>query len=54
MREIKFILDNSKRVVIKVIDQRTKEVIREIPSEEFSSLAENLGEIEGASCKDYK
>jgi uncharacterized FlaG/YvyC family protein len=53
MREIKFIMDNGKRVVIKVIDQRTKEVIREIPSEEFSSLAKYLGDTEGASCKDY-
>jgi uncharacterized FlaG/YvyC family protein len=53
MREIKFILDNDKRVVIKVIDQRTKEVIREIPSEEFSCLAEDQGDIEGASCEDH-
>ena len=48
MREIKFIVDDGKQVVIKVIDQRTKEVIREIPSEEFSGLAEKLGDIEGA------
>ena len=52
MREIKFIVDNSKQVVIKVIDQRTKEVIREIPSEEFTSLAEKLGDIEGTFHKE--
>ncbi len=52
MREIKFILDNSKQVIIKVIDQRTKEVIREIPSDEFPNLAENLGDIGGASRKE--
>lgn len=52
MREIKFILDNCEQVTIKVIDERTKEVIREIPSEEFPNLAENLGNIESVSFKE--
>ena len=47
-REIQFSVDKSTdRVVIKVIDQQTKQVIRQIPSEEVLNLAEHLGKLEG-------
>lgn len=48
MREIKFSVDDkSDRVVIKVIDQATKEVIREIPPEDIIDVAEKLEQFRG-------
>ena len=52
-REIHFSVDKSTdRVVIKVIDLKTNEVIRQIPSEEILNLAEHLGKFEGLLVKE--
>ena len=37
----------SKTTVVKVIDQSTKEVIRQIPSEEILALADRMDKIQG-------
>ena len=48
LREIKFSVDDkSDRVVIKVIDQQTKEVIREIPPEQIIEMAQDLDKSQG-------
>lgn len=48
LREIKFSVDDkSDRVVIKVIDQQTKEVIREIPPEQIIQMAQDLDKSQG-------
>ena len=53
MREIRISLDNSrKRVVITVIDQITREVIREIPSDGFFNLVEGCGRLKDAVVKE--
>jgi len=47
-RELKFSVDkDSGDMVIKVIDQETDEVVREIPSEEVVRLRKRLKEAEG-------
>jgi len=47
-RELKFSIDSeSGDMVIKVIDQETDEVVREIPSEEVVRLRKRLKEAEG-------
>jgi uncharacterized FlaG/YvyC family protein len=52
MREIKFSLDNiRRRVVIRVIDQMTKEVIREISSDELFDLVEADGILKEADVE---
>ena len=53
MREQKFTKDdNSNRVVIKVIDQNTKEVIREIPPEAVMHTAEQIDTLQGILLKE--
>ena len=53
MREIKFSVDDSSgRVVITVMDQVTKEVIREIPPEEVLNLADHLDNLQGVLIKE--
>lgn len=53
MREIKFSIDEkSDRVVIKVIDQSTKEIIREIPPEAVIDMAEQLDRAQGVLIKE--
>lgn len=53
MRDIKFSFDEkSDRVVIKVIDQSTKEVIREIPPEAVIDMAEQLDRTQGVLIKE--
>lgn len=48
MRDIKFSVDEkSDRVVIKVIDQLTKEIIREIPPEAVIDMAQQLDRAQG-------
>ena len=43
-RDLHFSVDkDSGRVIVKVIDSETREVIRQIPSEEVISLAQGLG-----------
>lgn len=52
-REIQFSVDKSTdRVVIRVIDRQTNEVIRQIPSEEILNLAEHLGKFKGLLVKE--
>lgn len=52
-REVHFSVDKSSdRVVIKVIDHQTKEVIRQIPSEEILSMAEELDKLSGMLLKE--
>ena len=48
-RDLYFSVDEgSGRVVVKVIDSETREVIRQIPSEEVIALAQDLGLKESA------
>jgi flagellar protein FlaG len=44
--------DASGRTVVKVVDAETKELIRQIPSEEVLALARNLERIEGLLLRD--
>jgi flagellar protein FlaG len=47
-QQIEFSIDDdSKRVVVKVIDQQTKEVIRQIPSVEALEIAKALDRVQG-------
>lgn len=39
---------NSKEVVVKIVDQDTDEVIRQIPPEELLKLTQNLKELSGS------
>lgn len=50
-RDLHFSLDkDSGRVVVKVVDSETREVIRQIPSEEVIALAQGLGLKESAGA----
>ena len=54
-RDIEFSIDqDSGRTVIKVVDSKNKEVIRQIPSEEALSLAHRLDELRGGSILKVK
>ncbi len=45
---LEFSIDNdSKRTIVKVVDQATKEVLRQIPSPEALELAKSLGSNSG-------
>ncbi|MBY0578120.1 MAG: flagellar protein FlaG [Burkholderiales bacterium] len=47
-KDIKFSLDNqSGRVVVKVMDTQTNEVIRQIPSKEMLAIADAMGKLQG-------
>jgi flagellar protein FlaG len=47
-QDLEFSVDtDSQRTVIKVIDQKTKEVIRQIPSEEALEIAKTLDTVNG-------
>ena len=51
-RELHFSIDdNSGRTVITVLDQDTDEVIRQIPSEQVLSMAENIESLKGILFK---
>ncbi len=51
-QDLEFSVDNdSQRTVIKVIDQRTKEVIRQIPSQEVLEIAKTLDNVKGLLIK---
>lgn len=39
--------DDSKRLVVKVVDQQTKEVIRQVPSQEVLEIAKALDRAQG-------
>jgi len=43
--------DDTKQVVVKVVDSATKEVIRQIPSEEMLAIAKALDSIKGLLFK---
>ena len=47
-RSLRFSVDdNSGRIVVKVIDKDTDEVIRQIPSEEMLAVMKHINEIDG-------
>lgn len=51
-KELQFNIDkDSGRTVVKVVDTSTKEVIRQIPSEEVLAMAKALGQIQGLLIK---
>ena len=51
-RDIEFSVDNSTNdVVVKVVDQATKQVIRQIPSEEMLRIAQALDHLQGLLVK---
>lgn len=50
--DIKFSIDeDSGRTVVKVIDRETKEIIRQIPSQEMLDLAQALNKLQGLLIK---
>jgi flagellar protein FlaG len=52
-RELRFSVDHdSGETVIKVIDRETKEVVRQIPSEELMALRKRLQEAAGVIFRD--
>lgn len=52
-RELRFAVDDeSGEMVIKVVDQKTDKVIRQIPSEEVVQLRQRLAEATGAIFRD--
>ncbi len=53
MREIKFSLeDGVNRVVARVIDQKTKEVIREIPADEMRNMMDDFANTDDGLSED--
>ena len=51
-RELRFSIDDdSGETIIKVIDSKTDEVIRQIPREEIMNLRRHLGEVRGMLFK---
>ena len=49
---VEFAIDSdTERTVVKVIDQGTKEVLRQIPSEEVLSIAKALDKLQGLLIK---
>jgi flagellar protein FlaG len=45
--ELKFTVDDKEGVVVKVINTDTKEVIRQIPTEEMIKIAESIDKLRG-------
>lgn len=46
--DLEFSVDeDSERTIVKVVDQKTKEIIRQIPSKETIEIAQALGRIQG-------
>ncbi|MCH8618796.1 flagellar protein FlaG [Undibacterium sp. TS12] len=43
--------EHSNRVVVKIIDQQTKEVLRQIPSEEVLEISRSLDKLQGLLIK---
>lgn len=51
-QDLEFSVDaDSNRTIVKVVDQRTKEVIRQIPSEEALEIAKALDSVQGLLIK---
>lgn len=52
-RDLKFTVDkDSERVVLKVVDRKSGDVIRQIPSEEALKIAKALDELKGLIIKE--
>lgn len=51
-QNLEFSVDaHNQNVVVKVVDQQTKEVLRQIPSEEAIEIAKSLGKLQGLLIK---
>ncbi len=51
-QNIEFSVDHdSKQVIVKVIDQQTKQVLRQIPNEEILEIAKSLDKLQGLLIK---
>lgn len=49
---VEFTVDNDdKRVVVKVVDQQTKQVLRQIPTEEAIEISKSLDKLQGLLIK---
>ena len=47
-----FTLDNdNKRIIVKVVDQQTKQVLRQIPTEEVIEISKSLDKLQGLLIK---
>ena len=54
-RELHFSIDSdSGRTVIKVVDAETQEIVRQIPSEEASTIVDSLGSGSGGLTRGFK
>lgn len=50
--ELEFTVDSeSRRTIVKVVDQQTKQVLRQMPSEEALSIAKALDKLQGLLIK---
>lgn len=51
-QNLEFTVDNdSERVVVKIVDQQTKEVLRQIPTEEALEISKSLDRLQGLLIK---
>jgi uncharacterized FlaG/YvyC family protein len=51
-QDLRFSIDSdSKRVVVKIIDQNTSQVLRQIPSEEALEISKSLDKLQGLLIK---
>ncbi|WP_374520145.1 flagellar protein FlaG [Undibacterium squillarum] len=51
-QDLQFSVDkDSNRVVVKIIDQQTNKVLRQIPSEEALEISKSLGKLQGLLIK---
>lgn len=51
-RSLEFTVDSDdKKIVVKVIDQQTREVLRQIPSEEAIEISKSLDKLQGLLIK---
>lgn len=51
-QNLEFSVDNdAKEVVVKIVDQQTKQVIRQIPTEEALEIAKSLDKLQGLLIK---
>jgi flagellar protein FlaG len=51
-QDLRFSIDSdSKRVVVRIIDQNTSQVLRQIPSEEALEISKSLDKLQGLLIK---
>jgi flagellar protein FlaG len=51
-RDLEFSVDaDTKETVVKIVDQRTKEVLRQIPSAEALAIAKSIDQVQGLLIK---